>query len=444
MERKKIVIASFWVVGAFGLSQVLRLASNLVVTRLLEPELFGLMAIVFVIMHGLAMFSDLGLWAFVVRHKEAINKEMLDTVWTIQVIRGWVIFVLIAFSAFLIWVGEVYWDYKLYGIYGDDKFPVILLIASIVPVLAGYKTMAPALESRKLKRGKLELVELVAQVSAAIVMITWAWFRPTIWALVSAGIVSAVVRLSLIYFFFPLRHHFKWNKKIVAEVYDFGKWIVFASVLTYIAGQGDRLFFGASITATQLGIYSVAFMLANTINSIMNQLATKVLFPVFSGLVHGERTILKKAYYSARLRLDIVTFSLAGVLLAIAPVIIEFLYDERYYEAGSMLQILVFSIIGSAFSITALECLSALSITKVRMQVMLVRSLGLLIGLPVCFSLYGFYGALWVVATNIWLGLPLIFWVMYKQSVLSLLSEIKAIPLFISGYYLGILLVNGL
>jgi len=50
-----------WLLLGYGGSQALRLASNLILTRLLFPEAFGLMALVSVITVGLALFSDIGL-----------------------------------------------------------------------------------------------------------------------------------------------------------------------------------------------------------------------------------------------------------------------------------------------------------------------------------------------------------------------------------------------
>ena len=47
--------------GSYAFTQALRLASNLILTRLLFPEAFGLMALVSVVLVGLAMFSDVGI-----------------------------------------------------------------------------------------------------------------------------------------------------------------------------------------------------------------------------------------------------------------------------------------------------------------------------------------------------------------------------------------------
>ena len=60
---------SLWTVVDFGGNQFLRLASNLLLTRLLFPEAFGLMAIVQVFITGLEMFSDAGVQSSIIQNK---------------------------------------------------------------------------------------------------------------------------------------------------------------------------------------------------------------------------------------------------------------------------------------------------------------------------------------------------------------------------------------
>ena len=72
----------------FGGSQGLRLASNLILTRLLFPEAFGLMAIIALFLTGLQMISDVGLVTCIVRSKRGNDPAFLNTTWTIQIIRG--------------------------------------------------------------------------------------------------------------------------------------------------------------------------------------------------------------------------------------------------------------------------------------------------------------------------------------------------------------------
>ena len=441
-DKKKIFIAGFWVILIFGLSQLVRLGSNLIITRFLEPGMFGVMAIVTVVMVGTAMFTDLGLWGFIIRHKDHDNPHLLNVVWTLQVIRGWTMFVVVIVLTAILAIGNHFVPEYFHGIYADSRLPLLVLIAGLSSIINGYKTMASPIMSRKLEIGKLELIELLSQIAGIVFMITWVWFYPSIWALVAAGLISTVVNTFLSYYLFPFRHKFTLDNKIVKEVFNFSKWIVIASVLTYLFSQGDKLFFAGKIDAAVLGVYSIAFMLVSTLTSVTQKLAEKVVFPVFASLAYGERYILKERYYKARLYLDIPIFFVAGLLIALGPTIVHLLYDVRYSNAGWMLQILVFSVIGNTLSLVSMECLSALSITKVRMWVMLIRTLGLFIGLPLFFNLYGLSGAIWVVALNVWLSLPIIYWTLLKNSVFSLINEVKALPMIGVGYFFGKLVLS--
>jgi len=442
INRKKIFTAGFWIVGVFGLSQLLRLGSNLIVTRLLAPEMFGLMAIVYVVIHGIGMFSDLGIWAFIVRHKDANNEKLLDTVWTMQVVRGWIMFFLIAiFAGALVCISKVLYI-NLDGVYGDEQLPSLLIIVGLTAIVSGYKTMAPAIESRKLNRGRLEVIDLIAQICGISVMLVLAWYFRSIWALVSASIVATIVNVALTYKFFLYRHHLAWNKEIVKEVFAFGKWIFIASALTYLAQQGDKLIFASHISAAELGVYSIAVMLIGAIEGILEQLNYKIGFPVLCEIVNSSPHKLKEKYYHIRLRMDLFIFIIIGILIAISPTIIDFLYDERYSSAGQMMQVLSFSLIGICMSKLGLECLSALNITKIRMKVMLCRFLTVFIGLPLLFNYYGLVGAIWGVVIGGIAGLPVQYIEMNKQNIFSLYLEIRVLPMILVSYILTSLVID--
>ena len=433
-QKNKIFIATFWVMLIFGLSLLLRLGSNLIVTRLLEPQIFGVMAVVNVVIFGIAMFTDMGLWAFVVRHKTPEDQHLLNVVWTLHILRGWFMFLIILLLVLLLYLGNQYLPSYFHGVYNDSHLPLLILIASTGAVMAGYKSLASPIMSLKFDLRKLELIELMSQFAGVVVMLIWVWLYPSIWGLLSAGLVSTAVSTFSSYYFFPYRHKLVWDKKIVSEVFHFSKWIVIASALTYLFSQGDKLFFAGKITAAELGVYSIAFMLVGTLTSATQMLAEKIVFSVFATLVHGDRQILKNKYYKVRLYLDTPIFFAVGMFIALGPFIVNLLYDTRYIEAGWMFQILMVSVIGHTLSLVSMECLSALSITQVRMWVMLIRTVGLFIGLPIFFNLYGLHGAIWVIALNVWLSLPLVYWTLAKNQVFSFFKEIRMLPMIAIGY----------
>jgi len=92
--RSRVFGASVWVLAGFGASQVIRLGSSLIMTRLLMPEMFGVMAIANIFLVGLALFSDLGLRQNIIQSKRGDDPLFLNTVWTIQILRGAVLWAL--------------------------------------------------------------------------------------------------------------------------------------------------------------------------------------------------------------------------------------------------------------------------------------------------------------------------------------------------------------
>src|SRR5688572_30143338 len=86
--RSQAIRGSIWTFAGYGASQVIRLASNLILARLLFPDVFGLMALVNVFIGGLAMFSDIGIGPAIIQNKRGNERTFLNTAWTIQIGRG--------------------------------------------------------------------------------------------------------------------------------------------------------------------------------------------------------------------------------------------------------------------------------------------------------------------------------------------------------------------
>ncbi|MEM9581457.1 MAG: oligosaccharide flippase family protein, partial [Pseudomonadota bacterium] len=114
-------------VGGFGASQMIRLASNLILTRILFPEAFGMMALVMVFLQGLAMFSDVGVGPAIMQSKRGDDPSFLNTAWTIQVVRGFVLWIV---AALLAWPIAV--------IYGEPQLLHLLPVAALTLVIAGF------------------------------------------------------------------------------------------------------------------------------------------------------------------------------------------------------------------------------------------------------------------------------------------------------------------
>jgi len=422
----KTIRASFWVIFGFGAAQIIRLGGNLILTRLLAPELFGVMAIVWVVLNGAVMLSDFGLVPAVVRSKISSPSRFHDTVWTLKVIRGWFLFFCINIFAVFIYYEQSIGLVGENSVYAFQELPLILLSISFIPLIESYGTLAIAIQTKNLEHKKLELIELFSQLLGMTLMITLAYIYSTIWALVVGSILTTTIYLFLTYRLFSIRHNLLIDKQHISEIYHFGKWVFIASSLTFFAQQGDKLYFSSIITPTELGIYSIAFMIISVFRTVLDTFATKVWYPYFCNKIETESS-LKETYYNVKIFNQISVFIVALILYKIGQPLIDFLYDERYSSAGTMIRILVISLMAISITSVTRVCLTALGETKVQVQSMLVRSSILVVTLPLSFYHFGLLGAILAYALNVYFMIPVQLIRIYRVNLISYKHEALSI-----------------
>lgn len=335
---QKALGGAFWTAGGYGIRQILRFANNLILTRLLFPELFGLMAIVNLFVLGLNLFSDIGLNPAIIQSKRGDEGEFLNTAWTIQVLRG----VLLA-------IGAIFLAWPVSQFYNQPILMLALPVSGLTALFAGFNSTRMAEANRHLRMRELVFVELSAYVIGLVVMIVWALVSPTIWAPVSGGIVTAFCEMVFSHRFLEGRsNRFQWDRSAAREIFRFGRWIFISTALTFLAGQSDRLLIGRLIDFNFLGIYTVAFALAAMMDQGIRQLGYRVLFPSYAGVQRDDPADLYKFLRKSRLWLIGAAMVIGIVLVLFSPQIIDLLYDDRYLQAGWIMRFLA---LGALFSV---------------------------------------------------------------------------------------------
>ncbi len=321
--------ATLWTLAGESVSHAVRLASNLALTRLLLPEVFGLMAVVQVCLHGLYMVSDLGLRPNILQHHQGDHPTFLNTAWTLQAMRGLVLW---AASGALAWpVSRFYQTPALAAL-----LPALGLFALIDGLLSTkYYTC-----ERHLARQRVTLLNLGTMMAGVGVMVVWAWLRPSVWALVAGNLAGAALRVALSHLVLPgAPNRFAWDTGSRRELHRFGRWVFLTSILTFAAMQADRLILAKLIPLGMLGVYNIAVTMYRMPLDTLLRLASSVALPTMSrAREKGESW--NSAFAPARRRLLVAGGACMSLLILGGPMLIRLLYDVRYREAGWIVQLL--------------------------------------------------------------------------------------------------------
>ena len=436
--RRRVIWAGALNIGSILASQVIRLGGNLVITRLLIPEMFGLMAIATAVSVLLLLLSDVGLRQNVIQSARGDDPVFLNTIWTVQIIRGFTLFIVMQLVALGSWVTQQMELWPAHSTYADPQLPLVLAVTGFFAILYAFQSTNIDVAIRLFQQKRVVLAELISQIAGLVVMLVAGYLTRSIWSMVASGLVSTLVLTVLSHTMFQgPRNRVQWDREAFREIFNYGRWILLSSAVGVLAMQGDRIWFGGTMTVAELGVYSIAVGILLAIQTSLLRLAGAVALPAFSEAARsGDMDRLRNLYFRFRLLFDFVSLFACGFLLTASPLIISWLYDARYAGAGEMMAILSLSFFTLRYSLTQ-QIWMALGLTKYMAMDNIIRVVALFTLMPLLLAIGGVTWGLWGVALHTYFTLLLIFQVNRQLGLLDLKREFVVLPALLVGYLFG-------
>ncbi|PAX51362.1 oligosaccharide flippase family protein [Brunnivagina elsteri] len=432
--KKLAVRGAIWTIISFGSIYLLRFGNNIILTRLLKPELFGLIAFVNTLRMGLELFSDIGIGQNIVNSKRGDEPSFLNTAWTLQVIRG----IFIWFLCLLI-------TFPIAFFYNDTRLQRLIPVVVIYSVIDGFCSTSIHSMHRRMELGKLSLYELILQIASLSTLIFVVWLYPNIWALAFGTLIGGLYRLVSSYWLIPKYfNHLAWDKDAAKEILSFGKWMFVASGLMFAAEQADYIILGKLLSFETLGVYIIAYTLASIPREIVKQLSHKVIFPAISKQANLPRHILREKILPQR-KLILLGFAiLLAALVTTGDLIVTTLYDKRYSAAGWMMPILCCGMWFSLLFYTISPALLALGKPLYSAQSNFARFAIITLAMPLTYQGFGIVGAVVVIAFS---DLPLYLTNLYglwQEKLFCFTQDIQVTFFFITTLILFLTIRNSL
>lgn len=352
---KKTLRGGLWTIGGYAGVQVVRLASNLILTRIFLPDWFGVMLIVNTVMTGIRLFSDVGIGPAVIANPRGDTELFLRTAWTTQILRGfaiWIVSVAIAYP-----IAQSY--AAIDPITGLAAKPAMLTLAYLLPVagfvavIEGFRSTAVFRLQRGLRFAEQQLLDIIEIVVVAVGMVVWAYVavvqlklppERAVWALVVPPLLGALAATVTSHFLLrDRRDKLGWDKTCAAELMKIGRWVFLSTALLFLAGQFDRLIFGKLVSESVLGVYGQAATLAAMPAIAVMKVGQSVLFPTFSRVAQDPVRFVG-VYRRARTMLLVIAAMMVSGMIAAGPFAVHAMYDARFEAAGWMLQLLALGI----------------------------------------------------------------------------------------------------
>ncbi|TNC44693.1 polysaccharide biosynthesis protein [Rubellimicrobium rubrum] len=322
----RLIRSSGLIFLGFSASQAIRLGSNLILTRLLYPEAFGLMALIIVFLVGLTMLSDIGIAPSIQQSSRGDDRSFINTAWTIQVIRGVILWLICCLLGVIAAWG-----------YGEDQLRAMLPVAGLSLLISGFDPTRIETASRHLSMGRLTVLDLLAQVVGLAALLILVWIMGSAWALVIGGVLSSLIRLVIMHTLLPGQANwFHWERDAAVELITFGKWIFLSTLCGFIIIQGDKAILGKYLSLEALGIYNIGYFLAGFPQALAGAVMSRVMIPLHRECPPGTSAENYAKVRKSRALMTATVLTMQFVMAFFGVWLVELMYDQRFVAAGSV------------------------------------------------------------------------------------------------------------
>lgn len=425
--------------SGYMLSQILRIGSNLILTRLLVPEMFGVMAVALMVLVAVTMLSDLGLRPAAIQSPMGDSQDYLDTAWTVQVIHGCLVWLTCVAIAIGIGAAAQLGWFPAESVYATPGLVWIIIGTSFAMVLTGLQSTNIISAYRRIELARVTQIEVFTQIVNLAVAVSLAWYTRSIWSFVVATLVSTAFSTVMTHVYLKgASNRFCWNHEALRDLIRFGRWIMLSSMFTVLAANGDRLLLASWVSAHTLGLYVLAFNLIAMLDGVGQRVYITVAMPALSKVFREDPSRLKDTFYKFRLPLDLIYVTAAGAVYGGGKLIIDTLYDDRYAGAAHTIQVLSFSLLISRYVVSSAVYLAS---GEPRYQTLLnlMKTLSIFLLVPLAYYLFGFDGALWAIALHALPAVPVIFFLNVRHRLNNPMFEILILLGWPAGYGAAVL-----
>ncbi|MBQ3504702.1 MAG: lipopolysaccharide biosynthesis protein [Oscillospiraceae bacterium] len=317
MINNRISSAFFFKFAERALVKIVGLVISVVLARLLEPETFGLLAIISVFINLANTFVLNGFTTALVQNRTANHKDYSTVYYTTSGIAIVLIMILFFIAPY---VAKVYHAPELIT-------PLRVMALSLIP--GSLNAVQNAKLQRELRLKEMMICNIFATVIAGIAGILIAMTKPGIWALVvyqcGHTILSAVVMLP-ISGWYPKR---EFSIDRVKEFFSFGSRILVSSLLCSIYSDLRALIIGYRYSTLDLAQYTKAQQYPETISYTVDSTISTVLIPVMSSLQDSVGEMHSLMMKIVRVSVYMVTPMMLG-LAAVSETFIPLLLTEKW------------------------------------------------------------------------------------------------------------------
>ena len=377
---RKTFLATLWTVGSRMLVRVIGVISLIILAKILGPEDYGLVGKAVLIQSFLYLITELGLESALITNQKA-TKDHYSTAWTIHILRGAFLGVLLAALA-----------YPTSLMMDDPRIENIVYCLALITFVESFYNIYVVDFRKNLTFSYDFYYSLYSKIGGFVTTLTVAYIWETYWALIAGSAANMLVRLVSSYLMTKGRPTLSLAQ--FSSLFNFSKWVMMNEIIKAVLFKIDGFLLSVYSTTANVGLYSISSEIAATPSTELAMPVARACTPSFAKLNHDLEAFAKFYVATLSVLLTITIPAATGVSILAEPIVLTML-DEKWVGAIPVIEI--FALYGLCHASVPIYISAALALN--RPDILTLRSAISVVYtvIIVFFSLkyYGFMGLVW-------------------------------------------------
>ncbi|MFL2132962.1 lipopolysaccharide biosynthesis protein [Desemzia sp. FAM 24101] len=310
---------------------VIQLVVTAILSRILTPQEYGIVAVVNVFLIFFQMLADFGIGPAIIQNKTLTKYE-------INSIFGFSIYLALFLGIVFVFLG-----YPISIFYSNQVYIPISMVLAVCLFFYGVLVVPQSILLREKKFSTVNMVTILANVASGVVSIVLAFNGFSYYALIISNTVKAALLFVVFYFKTDINPQFKLDTSPLKKIFSFSKNQFLFNFINYFSRNLDSMLIGRYFSASALAFYDKAYQ----VSLYPNQILTNVISPVIQPIMSEYETDLQKiktVYLKITTILASIGLPLSVFLFFNASEIILFLFGDQWSGSVLPFQILAVSV----------------------------------------------------------------------------------------------------
>lgn len=385
MKGNKIVSGMMWSFSEKIAAQVVSVVVSIILARLLMPDDYGVVAVVYIFTVIAEIFVTSGLGTALIQKKDADDTDFSTLFWC-NLILSLILYLVLFFLAPVI---AYFYDNALLT-------SVIRVLGIKLPVSA-VNSIQYAYVSRKMEFRKFFFATSIGTVVSAVVGISMAYSGFGVWSLVAQYLTNSVIDTSVLFLVNKWLPNFVFSIQRAKPLIKYGWKILATDFIGTVFNQLNAFIIGKAYTPADLAYYTQGNKIPDLVNNNIKSSLSSVLFPAFS--LSNDIEEIKRIRRKCLMIMGYVVFPLMFGMVAVADKMIIVLMTEKWLPAVPFVRISCIAAVIGIFGTTLIQEIKAIGRSDVTLKIELLKK-PIFIVIAIISIQFGIKGIAWTLVIN--------------------------------------------